>query len=350
MNKDHKKDIKKKIEQLIPELLELEEEIPDLLKAKNDNHSSKKSFKRNLIVFLSIIGAIFLIMLIPTKSSINGKARVVPHKIVIIEAKEAGILKDLYFDEGDNVKKGDLICTIYNSEYATELKKAKNEIDIISKSQSQLKKRMVWLKNLIERNNALYEDEVIAKAEMETTLLDYEFAEIEYKKNIKKIDNLEATIEYLEEAINDSNVKAPFEGVIMDQLGNILGTYIEKGDMLCEIADLSNVVLEFPVYERYIRKIEPGQSASVTFSAYPGYRTEAKVISMQPAAWEKVEKVWVKENVINVRIKVDKTPFEIKSGMTANVKIFTGNNNVGSIIFDKFFADKIIFKSSQPTL
>jgi len=346
MNKNHKKDIKERIDELIPELLELEEEIPDLLESKRN--TNKVSNKKKMIVFLGIIALAFMSMFITRNSSVNGKARVVPHKIIIIEAKESGILKNVHYDEGDTVKKNQLICTIYNSDYATELKQTINNEDIINKSQLQIEKRMTWLENLIERNNALYEDEVIAKAEMETTLLDYEFAQLEYKKNIKKISNLQAQKEHLEGGIENSNVKAPFEGVVMDQLGNLVGTYIEKGDKLCEIADLSNVALEFPVYERYIRKIKPGQKVSITFSAYPGLKAEGEVLSLQPAAWEKVEKVWVKENVINVRIKVDKAPFEIKSGMTANVRIYTGKNKIGNILFEKIFAGKVIFKSAQP--
>jgi RND family efflux transporter MFP subunit len=346
MNKNHKKDIKERIDELIPELLELEEEIPDILQARE--HKSKVSHKKKTIVFLCITALAFISLFITIDSSVNGKARVVPHKIIIIEAKESGILKNVHYDEGDTVKKDELICTIYNSDYATELKQTINDEDIINKSQLQIDKRMAWLKNLIERNNALYKDEVIAKAEMETTLLDYEFAQLEYKKNIKKMSNLQAQREHLEGAIENSSVKAPFEGVVMDQLGNLVGTYIEKGDKLCEIADLSNVALEFPVYERYIRKIKPNQKVSITFSAYPGLKAEGEVMSLQPAAWEKVEKVWVKENVINVRIKVNEAPFEIKSGMTANVKIYTGKNKIGNILFEKFFADKVIFKSAQP--
>jgi HlyD family secretion protein len=346
MNKDPRKEIKEKIDQLIPELLELEEEIPDLL--KSNEHKHKISAKRKITIFLILLVVFLISLFISVESTVSGKARVVPQKIIIIEAKESGILKNVYFDEGNTVKEGQIICTIYNSDYITELKQAKNDEDIIDKSQQQLKKRMVWLENLIERNDALYKDEVIAKAEMETTLLDYEFADLEYKKNIKKLSSLQANIEHLEAAIENANIIAPFDGVIMDQLGNFIGTYIEKGDKICEVADLSNVALEFPVYERCIRKIKSGQKVSISFSAYPGLNTQGEVVSMQPAAWEKVEKVWVKENVINVRIKVDETPFEIKSGMTANVKIYTGRNKLGRILFDKFFADKIIFKSSQP--
>ncbi len=297
------------------------ENHPNLFK---ENKSINVNPKKMKIVVLSLIGVILLSLVVKIDIPVSGTARVIPSKSVIIEAVESGIIENLNFIGGDRVEKGKLIGSLRNNKLLKELVEFKIETDIIEKKLIQAEEKVNYLKAMLKRNEELYKEDVIALSELEKIELDYNNDLQEYKIQQDEMKKFKNKVDCLEEALKNTQLIAPISGTIITKIENKIGTFVDEGDEICEIACMDEVLLEFPITEKVLKKITVGDDVSIRFSIYPNKTVKGKVVKIHHVAWEKLKKVLVKENVINVLIKPDSMPFELKSGMTARVKIYCG--------------------------
>jgi membrane fusion protein, multidrug efflux system len=137
-----------------------------------------------------------------------------------IRAQEKGYLQNIYVDEGQPVKAGQLLFRIMPKIYEAELLKAQaearaSEIELLN-AQTLFNKNVVS-KNELAMSEAKYEH---AKAEVALAKLHLSFTEI----------------------------RAPFSGTL-DRIPKKLGSLIDEGDLLTSLSDNSNVFAYFNVSE-----------------------------------------------------------------------------------------------------
>jgi membrane fusion protein, multidrug efflux system len=144
------------------------------------------------------------------------------HAIQHIEmrALEKGYLEGIYVDEGQSVKKGQLMFKIMPLIYNAELQKAQAEADFAEieyKNTKQLSDKNVVSPNELALSKAKLD---IAKAELSLAQTHLQFTEI----------------------------KAPFDG-IMDHFQVRLGSLVSEGDLLTTLSDNSEMWVYFNVPE-----------------------------------------------------------------------------------------------------
>ncbi len=121
------------------------------------------------------------------------------------------------------------------------------------------------------------------------------------------------------DAINDSNVRSPINGIIA-------GKTIENGIFANQqipsytVVDIDKVIIETSVTERMINKIEKGQEVLVTIKAIEGKQFEGIIDSLSPASVE--QKIGY-----TVKIIINNKDHEIKPGMFAEVNFIIENKN-----------------------
>ncbi len=137
-----------------------------------------------------------------------------------LRALEKGYIKNIYVDEGQHVKKGQLMFLINPAIYKAELQKAeaeKNYANIELQNTKSLSDKNIVSKNELALANAKYEK---AQAEKELAMVHLGFTE----------------------------VRAPFDG-IMDHFQVRQGSLVDEGDLLTTLSDNSNVWVYFNVPE-----------------------------------------------------------------------------------------------------
>ena len=137
-----------------------------------------------------------------------------------IRAQEKGYLQNIYIDEGQSVKAGQLLFRIMPKIYEAELLKAQaearaSEIELLN-TQTLFNKNVVS-KNDLAMNEAKFEH---AKAEVALAKLHLSFTEI----------------------------RAPFSGTI-DRIPRKLGSLIDEGELLTSLSDNSQMFAYFNVSE-----------------------------------------------------------------------------------------------------
>lgn len=162
------------------------------------------------------------------------------HSIRHIElrAQERGYLQDIYVDEGQFVKKGQLLFRIMPKLYRAELQKAKAEADFAE----------------IEYNNTkkLADSDVVAPNELAMARA--------------RLDKAKAEMALSQVHLQFTEIRAPFDGII-DRFHVRQGSYLEEGELLTEMADNSKMWVYYNVTESeyldYMSQAEKEDSTAV---------------------------------------------------------------------------------------
>ncbi|SFQ61700.1 membrane fusion protein, multidrug efflux system [Flavobacterium akiainvivens] len=137
-----------------------------------------------------------------------------------LRAQEKGYLEKIYVDEGQAVKKGQLLFQIMPKLYEAEMQRAKAEADF-AEIEYQNTKRLADSKVVAPNELAMAKAKLDkAKAELQLTKVHLQFTEI----------------------------RAPFDGII-DRFHVRLGSLVDEGELLTELSDNSKMWVYYNVPE-----------------------------------------------------------------------------------------------------
>jgi multidrug efflux pump subunit AcrA (membrane-fusion protein) len=134
-----------------------------------------------------------------------------------------------------------------------------------------------------------------------------------------QIAQAEAQLALVEEQLARSEMRAPFEGLIVTgDLSQSLGAPVERGQVLFEIAPLANYRIALQVDERDIAYVLEGQRGELTVSSIPGERHAFTVTRVTPVNSAKEGR-----NFFRVEAALDAPPASrLRPGMEGVGKIY----------------------------
>jgi membrane fusion protein, multidrug efflux system len=144
------------------------------------------------------------------------------HSINHIElrSQERGFLEKIFVDEGDFVKKGQLLFRIMPKLYEAEMHKAKAEADLAAIE--------------FQNTKSLSDSNIVSKNELAMAKARYERAKAELKLS--------------QVHLGFTEIRAPFDGYI-DRFQVRLGSLLDEGDVLTNLSDNSSMWVYFNVPE-----------------------------------------------------------------------------------------------------
>lgn len=274
--------------------------------------------------------------------------QVEPITTIYLDALEGGRVVERYIEEGEMVKKGDVILKLENRELyqtilisETSLAEKENylrtarinfEVDRIQSKRNLLENRLQLSKatRKFEQNKKLYENQLIAKEDYMQAEEDYmyqkELLEINKQKAVsdslikaKDIVQLESdmakmrkALMYVQERLENLLVKAPVDG----QLGMLnaeIGQQLGQGTSLGQINVLSGFKVQALIDEHYIDRIMPDLAATLN--------RQDKEFNMR------VRKVYPEVRQGQFKIDLvftDSLPENVRTGQTFHIKLQLG--------------------------
>lgn len=155
-----------------------------------------------------------------------------------LRSQERGYLQNIYVDEGQSVKKGQLMFQIMPLLYQAELQKAQAEYNF---SEIEYKNT----KNLADSNIVSPNELALAKAHL---------------------DKVKADLALAQTHLDFTNIRAPFDG-IMGRFNVRLGSLVDEGELLTTLSDNSKMWVYFNVpeseYLDYVKKVKSDSTLKV---------------------------------------------------------------------------------------
>jgi HlyD family secretion protein len=294
--------------------------------------------------------------------TVNASGKVYPEVEVKISPDISGEITELNVQEGDSVKKGQVLARIYADIYSSQRDEAAARVmqsqATVANSEASLtalKAQLDQAKATYDRNKDLYDEKVISKAEFEQYETQYRTAQSQYSAAQQNIRSLRAATQSTQTSLVAANknlgrttLVSPMNGVIsslsVKKGERVSGNSFTLGTEMMRVAEMSMMEVRVDVGENDIVKVNIGDSADVEVEAYNNRKFKGMVT--QIASSTKTNSTATSGDVTNyeVRIRIDSssykdllTPsktkrFPFRPGMNASADIKTKRkDNVVSI-------------------
>ncbi len=226
----------------------------------------------------------FLISPAQMNEMINSSGTILPDEEVELSFETSGKIVAIYFIEGTRVKKGDLLAKINDRPLQAQLLKL------------QAQKKLAEEKEF--RQRSLLEKDAISRES--------------YDQIATELQELEADILLVQARIAETELRAPFDGIIGLRLLSE-GSYTSPSTKIVRLVKISPLKIEFSVPERYAGEIRPGFPIEFRIDGNNNV-FKASVYAVEP-------KVDINTRTIGVRALYPNTREELKPGRFASISM-----------------------------
>ena len=289
--------------------------------------------------------------------TVNASGKIYPEVEVKISPDISGEITELNVQEGDSVKKGQVLARIYADIYALQRDEAASRVNqssaTVENSRAALEAlRANYNQNKLtyERNKKLFDDKVISRAELEQVETAYKSAQANLNAAEQGLRGLQAGVKGSEVSLSRANkdlsratLVAPMNGVVsslkVKKGERVAGNSFNVGTEMMTVADMSVLEVRVDVGENDIVKISIGDSADVEVDAYNNRKFKG-VVTKIASSTKGAAALATSNDVTNyeVRIRLDpasysdlaKLPFPFRPGMNATADIRT--NTVANVL------------------
>ncbi|TNE35279.1 MAG: HlyD family secretion protein [Alphaproteobacteria bacterium] len=243
---------------------------------------------------------------------------------VAISSKVSGYVSTLLADENRRVHIGDVLLKIDSDTYKAELDRANAvlegskaalvtmdeqvslqraaidqavaqkeiaEVEVTRAKEDYARYKDLMKKGAASRQRFDYAAADQEKANAQLTAAKATLAVEKGRLSVLKAQRLEADSavkqaaanrDLAEQALEDTEVRAPFDGVIGNRSVQ-MGAFVQPGQQLLVLVPLPDIYVVANFKETQISHIAPGQRANIEIDAFPDHKFEAMVDSFSPA-------------------------------------------------------------------
>lgn len=239
---------------------------------------------------------------------ISATGKIEPIRTLEIRSKASGEIIQLKVEDGDRVKKGQVIAKLEQTTALNDYEQAKADMQVAKVTYDQKEKEF-------NRQSGLYNKQLISEQEFETSKLGLETAKSQLVRS-------EAALSSAKERLDDTVLESPMDGIILKKYveeGQVISSGISNvsgGTLIATLADLNSVYVKADVDETDIGKVDFNQKVVVIADAFPEERFIGKVLRIAPLG-----QVDQNITVFQVTSQVNNSRGLLKAGMNVTVEI-----------------------------
>ena len=228
------------------------------------------------------------------QGKVHGPGTVQSRVPVAVSTKITGILEKLYADQGNRVKKGQLLAEIDSAELrarAAAAQAAKNRAQReLSRAQADVGKAQANLglaQSNYQRDQEVFRPGYISQAAFDTTKAQLRVAESEVHASQATVTALQAAVKQAESETqaaqalhNYTRILAPMDGLITSRKAEV-GTTVSPGTPIFQLVDLDTVWVAAWLDQSQIARIKPGQRAAIRLRSGRHYQGQVERINAE---------------------------------------------------------------------
>ena len=274
-----------------------------VIKVNKSNKKPKTIFKTEQLKKSNII------------NKVVATGKIIPDEEVEIKPQISGIIDEIFIEEGDIVKKGDLIATV----------RVVPNIQALNSATGRVKNARLSFNNAkiqFERNKKLFEKGVISRQDFETSELNYNNSKVTLSNAKSDLDIIRrGSTAGLGKTAN-TNVRATTTGMVLEipiKKGYqvIQSNNFNPGTTIATIADMNKLIFEGKVDEAEVGKLKLKMPLDITIGALEGEHFNATLDFIAPKGIEE-------NGAIQFRVKGNLEITEtknVRAGYSANASI-----------------------------
>jgi RND family efflux transporter MFP subunit len=222
---------------------------------------------------------------------LNASGYVTARRRATVSSKVTGKVIEVLIEEGQAVKKGQVVARLDDSQLRAALAVAKAQVEATRRGAAEDEARLREAQLTQSRLQQLIKENVVGRAEVDTANAQVESLTARIAMTKQQVEVAETQVRAIETDLADMTVRAPFDGVAISkdaQPGEMISPVSAGGGFtrtgIGTIVDMSSLEIEVDVSESYINRVRPGQPVEAVLDAYPDWRIPSHVITSVPSA------------------------------------------------------------------
>ncbi|MCD7876159.1 MAG: efflux RND transporter periplasmic adaptor subunit [Cloacibacillus porcorum] len=198
-------------------------------------------------------------------------------KRVELLPRVTGRLLALSVKQGDYVRKGEQVATLEHDQQNAQILSTAAQAASARADTEKAKAQMLNAKTNLERYHRLEKEGFSTKQQLETMETEYTSAAASYRAAQAKERQYEAEAARVQSAKDDYIIRAPLDGIVLNDYSLTQGAMISPSSPILDIADLRRLKATLKVPESKIFIVTKGMPVLLKFDALPGETFEGSV-------------------------------------------------------------------------
>ena len=240
--------------------------------------------------------------------------------LIFLNAKYAGRIIELYVNDGDKIKKEQLVAILKSEELGARLEQVIKSIESTKSNRDAANLDYEQSIRDFKRMETLFKAELVSKSDFENATL-----AMDTKK--KRLDSLNEQIKQLKAQkmeilamLSEMKIYSPIDGVVIDRIAQP-GMVVGDGGNILLIIEPEELYLKMFIDTIENGRVKIGDKAQIFLDAYPDMPIPAKVVRIEERAEFTPKEVQIKSDRIQLMYAVHLKPVEynplIKLGLPA---------------------------------
>jgi RND family efflux transporter MFP subunit len=240
-----------------------------------------------------------------TFTQLNASGYVVAQRKAAVASKVTGRLITLMVEEGNKVKKGEMIARLENEDVTASRDQAAAALNAAGHNLELAQADLTETQLALDRYKELLDGEFVSKSSFETAEARYKKARAAVEAAKAEVNLSKATLHGAEVAVEYTMIRAPFDAVVLTKnadVGDIItpiGAAADAKAAVVNIADMDSLLVEVDVSESNLQLVKIGQPCEIQLDALPDARFRGKVHMIIPTADRTKATILVKVSFID---------------------------------------------------
>ncbi|MCH7715893.1 MAG: efflux RND transporter periplasmic adaptor subunit [Gemmatimonadetes bacterium] len=262
---------------------------------------------------------------------VTASGRIEPQLSVDIASDITGRIINLPVDEGDFVKRGQLLLTIDPTQFEAAMQRAEALLSAAKASELQAIVNRNQARRQLDRSLALRatDSNMVTEVELEIAQTNYDVAAAIAEAQSHQVAQSEASLREAQEQLAKTTLLAPMDGKITRlavEEGEVAlaSTFSRETGLLMTVSDLSVIQVNVRVDETDVVRLTTGDSAEITIDAFPDTTFSGRVTKISQSAI-RVTAGGSGDRAVDyeVEITLDNPPPGVLPDLSATAKVVT---------------------------
>jgi len=270
-------------------------------------------------------------------ATVTASGQIEPKRSVDISADITGRIIQIPVEEGDWVRRGDLVLRIEPSQYEAAVARARATLASAEAAALQNRANRDQALRAVDRARELKRQDpnLVSDEQLEQAETQYEVAEALYTSSQHQVAQARAGLQEAQEQLAKTVLRTPMDGQVTRlavEEGEVAvpGTFSRATGLLMTIADLSVIQVTVRVDETDVVRLHLGDSTEVTIDAFPDTTFTGRVTRISQSAVQGVAQTaggTTQAVDYDVEVTLDDPPVGVRTDLSATAKIITATRD-----------------------
>ena len=271
-------------------------------------------------------------------STVTASGRITPKSAVDISADITGRIVSLPVQEGERVRKGDLLVRIDPSQYEAAVARSQALLSSSEASALQARANRDQARRALDRSQALRRTDpnLVSDEQLEQAQTSFEVAEALATSAAHQVEQARAGLREANDQLAKTVLRSPLDGQVTRvavEEGEVAvpGTFSRETGLLLTVSDLSVILVKVQVDETDVVRLHLGDSAEITIDAFPDTTFSGRVTKIAQsailAASAAASATGDRAVDYDVEVTLDDPPPDIRPDLSATSKMVTATRD-----------------------